>query len=92
MNKKDLLRKVADKTGHPLKEVENITNAVLDTIEEALAANEKVQILGFGTFETRKRSERNGRNPLTGELITIPSGIAPAFKPGGKLKGSVKAQ
>ena len=92
MNKTDVIRKVSEKTGQSLKEAEASTNAILSTIEEALAAGDKVQILGFGTFETRKRSERNGRNPLTGESIIIPSGIAPAFKPGGKLKDSVKAQ
>jgi len=92
MNKTDVIRKVAEKTGQSLKEAEVSTNAILSTIEEALAAGDKVQILGFGTFETRKRSERNGRNPLTGEPITIPSGIVPVFKPGGKLKDSVKAQ
>ena len=91
MNKTDLIRKVSEKTGKSLKEAEASTNAILSTIEETLAAGDKVQLVGFGTFETRKRSERNGRNPLTGEQITIPEGKVPAFKPGRILKESVKA-
>lgn len=92
MNKTDLIRKVSEKTGTSLKEAESLTNAILVTIEEVLSAGDKVQLIGFGTFETRKRAERNGRNPLTGETITIPEGKVPAFKPGRSLKESVKVE
>ena len=57
---------------------------------EALSAGEKVQLIGFGTFETRKRSGRTGRNPQTGKEIQIPASIVPAFKAGNKLKEAVK--
>lgn len=90
MNKTDLINKVAEKTGFTKKDTETHVNAVLDTIQETLAAGEDVQLIGFGTFEVRDRAERNGRNPQTGETITVPAGKVPAFKAGTKLKGAVK--
>lgn len=65
-------------------------NGFLGEIEEALASGEKVQLIGFGTFETRKRSGRTGRNPQTGKTIEIPESNVPAFKAGNKLKEAVK--
>ena len=59
-------------------------------ISEALAEGDKVQLIGFGTFETRKRKARSGRNPQTGEVIEIPESMVPAFKPGNKLKDATK--
>lgn len=90
MNKVDLVNKVVEKSGLKKKDVEATVNAVLDSISEALAGGEKVQIIGFGTFETRKRAARNGRNPQTGEVISIPESFVPAFKPGNKLKDVTK--
>lgn len=86
MNKMDLINKVAEETGLKKKDAEQAVNSVFTVIEEALAAGEKVQIIGFGTFETRSRSARSGRNPQTGETIEIPASTVPAFKPGNKLK------
>ena len=90
MNKAELARKVAEKAGLTIKDAETAVNALFGSIEEALAAKEKVQISGFGTFEVRERSERTARNPQTGETITVPGGWVPAFKPGKELKESVK--
>ncbi|MEH7342153.1 HU family DNA-binding protein, partial [Priestia megaterium] len=65
-------------------------DALLETISNTLAKEEKIQLVGFGTFEIRERSERTGRNPQTGEEMTIPASKAPAFKPGKELKEAVK--
>ncbi|MBX6352660.1 MAG: HU family DNA-binding protein [Thermoflavifilum sp.] len=86
MNKNDLISKVAEATGLKKKDAEAAVNAVFGAIEDALKSGDKVQIIGFGTFETRKRAARSGRNPQTGEAITIPESTVPAFKPGNKLK------
>ncbi|MDP9729756.1 HU family DNA-binding protein [Alicyclobacillus sp. TC] len=86
MNKADLVNKVADKTGLKKKDAEAAVNSVFESIEEALREGEKVQVIGFGTFETRTRAARSGRNPQTGETIEIPAATVPAFKPGNKLK------
>ena len=72
------------------KDAETAVNSVFAAIEEALAAGDKVQIIGFGTFETRERSARSGRNPQTGESISIPASTVPAFKPGNRLKEMTK--
>ncbi|MCY0876217.1 MAG: HU family DNA-binding protein [Firmicutes bacterium] len=90
MNKVDLINRVVEKTSLKKKDVETAVNAVLDSISEALAEGEKVQLIGFGTFETRTRKERSGRNPQTGEVITIPASSVPAFKPGNKLRDVTK--
>ncbi|MCY0901913.1 MAG: HU family DNA-binding protein [Firmicutes bacterium] len=90
MNKVDLVNKVVEKTSLKKKDVETAVNAVLDSISEALSDGEKVQLIGFGTFETRTRKERSGRNPQTGEVITIPASSVPAFKPGNKLRDVTK--
>jgi DNA-binding protein HU-beta len=91
MNKTDLIHKVAEKTGSTKKDAESHVNAILDVIEETLAAGDDVQLIGFGTFEARERAERTGRNPQTGEEIIIPAGKVPAFKAGKALKDAVKA-
>ena len=91
MNKTDLIHKVAEKTNSTKKDAEAHVNAILDVIEETLAAGDEVQLIGFGTFESRERAERTGRNPQTGEEITIPAGKVPAFKAGKALKDAVKA-
>ena len=78
MNKTELITAVAEKTGMSKKDADSAVNAVLDTIIEAVACEEKVQIVGFGTFEVRARSERQGRDPRTNSPITIPASKVPA--------------
>lgn len=90
MNKMDLVNQVAEKTGLKKSQAELAVNSVFSAIEEALSAGDKVQVIGFGTFETRKRSARSGRNPQTGETISIPESVVPAFKPGNKLKEVIR--
>ena len=90
MNKADLIQKVMEKAEVSKKVAEATVNAVTKSIEEALVAGDKVQIIGFGTFETRERQARTGRNPRKpGETIEIPASIAPAFKAGKALKDAV---
>ena len=89
MNKTDLINAVAAETQLSKKDSEAAINATLDSITDALVRDEKVVLVGFGTFETRQRAERIGRNPSTKEEITIPASKAPAFKPGKSLKDKV---
>ncbi|HHW06871.1 MAG TPA: HU family DNA-binding protein [Clostridia bacterium] len=89
MNKADLVNAVAEKAELTKKDAEKAVNAVFASIEEALARDEKVQLVGFGTFEVRDRAQRTGRNPKTGEEIVIPASKVPAFKPGKALKEAV---
>lgn len=90
MNKTELIAVVAEKTGITKKDADVVVNAMLDTIIETVAADEKVQLVGFGNFEVRARSERKGRDPRTNEEITIPSSKVPAFKVGKAFKQAVK--
>ncbi|MGF1438260.1 HU family DNA-binding protein [Bacillus thuringiensis] len=90
MNKTELIKIVGEKAVLTQKDAAAATQAVLDTITSALANEEKVQILGFGTFEVRERSARTGRNPQTGEEMQIAASKAPAFKAGKELKEAVK--
>ncbi|WP_242242822.1 HU family DNA-binding protein [Bacillus cereus group sp. BfR-BA-01309] len=90
MNKTELTKAVADKAELTQKDAATATQAVLEAITTALANEEKVQILGFGTFEVRERSARTGRNPQTGEEMQIAASKAPAFKAGKELKEAVK--
>ena len=89
MNKAELVAAVAEKTGFTKKDAELAVNAFVSSVEGALVAGEKVQLIGFGTFEVRERGERVGRNPRTKETITIPASKAPAFKAGKALKDAV---
>ena len=89
-NKADLVDKIADKTGLTKKDSNAAVEAVFDSIQEFLAEEEKVQLIGFGTFEVRERAARKGRNPQTGEEIQIPATKVPAFKAGKNLKEAVK--
>ena len=86
MNKSQVIDAVAQKTGPKKKEAENVVNAFLSTIEDALANEEKVQLVGFGTFETKVRKARIGRNPATKESIEIPASKHPSFTAGKALK------
>lgn len=89
-NKAELVSEVALKTKLTKKQVANTVDAILDSIQENLAKGEKVQLIGFGTFEVRHRAARKGRNPQTGDEIEIPASEVPAFKPGKALKDAVK--
>ena len=89
MNKAELIAAVAEKTGMSKKDTETVIVAALNTITEALAEEEKVQLVGFGSFEVKKRAERTGLNPKTLESIAIPASKAPVFKPGKALKEAV---
>ena len=89
-NKADLISQVADATNTTKKDATPVVEAVFEAIQENLANGEKVQIIGFGTFEVRERAARKGRNPQTGDEIQIPATKVPAFKPGKGLKDAVK--
>lgn len=89
MNKTELVASVAEKAGMTKKDAEKAINAVFSSVEEALAKNDKVQIIGFGTFEVKAREERKGRNPQTGKEINIPASKSPVFKAGKGLKDIV---
>jgi len=90
VNKSELVDQVAEKAGMSKKDGEKAVKAVLDSITAGLARGEKVQLVGFGTFEVRNRKAREGRNPATGEKIRIGALKVPAFKPGKALKDKVK--
>ena len=90
MNKSELVDMVVEKVDLTKKDSEKVVTAVFESITESLANNEKVQLVGFGTFEVRSRKEREGRNPATGEKMTVKAQNIPAFKPGKALKNMVK--
>ena len=89
MTKAELVANVAEKSGLDRKQSDKAVVAVFDTIKKALVEGDKVQIIGFGTFENRERSARKGRNPRTGEEIDIPASKLPSFKAGKGLKEEV---
>ena len=89
MNKAELIAKVAETSNLTKKDSEIALNAVVGAIQEALVKGEKVQLVGFGSFEVRKRAARKGRNPQTKEEIKIPASKAPVFKAGKALKDLV---
>ena len=89
MNKTQLIDVVVAKTGMKKKEAEAAVNASIEAITEALKAGDKVQLIGFGTFEVKERAAREGRNPKTGETIKIAASKHPAFAAGKALKDAV---
>ncbi|EEW93162.1 HU family DNA-binding protein [Granulicatella elegans] len=89
-NKAELVDRVAKKTQLTKKDVSAAVDALFETIQEALQAGEKVQVIGFGNFEVRERAARKGRNPQSGEEIQIEASKVPAFKAGKALKDAVK--
>jgi len=89
MNKAELVTSIAQKSNLSKKDAEQALNAMLSSIEEALARGEKVQLVGFGSFEVRERAERKGRNPQTKEEIIIKASKIPIFRVGKALKDSV---
>ena len=89
MNKSDLIAEIAAKTGSTKKDAEATLNAFVDVVTESLVKGDKVQLVGFGSFEVRKIAARKGRNPQTKEEIKIPASKAPVFKAGKALKDLV---
>ena len=89
MNKVELVTKMAEKSNLTKKEAALALDAFIESVEEALENKEKVQLVGFGTFETRERAAREGRNPRTKETITIPASTVPVFKAGKEFKDRV---
>jgi len=89
VNKSELIAKMAEKSGLTKKDNEAVLKAFIESVEEALVNNEKVQLVGFGTFETRERAARVGRNPRTKEEIQIPASKVPVFKVGKEFKDIV---
>ena len=90
MTKTELISAIAEKTGASKKVSDAALAATIEAITEALKAGDKVSLVGFGTFEAKKRAAREGKNPRTGEKITIPATIAPTFKAGKALKEAIK--
>lgn len=90
MNRAELVTAMAEKAGVSKKDADNILKAFIDTVEDAVKANDKVQLVGFGTFESRERAAREGKNPRTGEKITIAASKVPAFKVGKAFKDLLK--
>ncbi len=91
MNKTELIAALAEKTGSRKQDAEKALNAFVDVVTEALAEGNRVQIVGFGSFEVKERAARTARNPRTGEEITIEASKAPVFKAGKALKDAVDA-
>ena len=89
MNKADLISAIANETGLSKKDTEATVNSFVNVVSGALENKDSVQLIGFGTFETRERAARTGKNPQTGEAIKIPASKAPKFKAGKALKDVV---
>ena len=91
MNKTELVAAIAEKAGLSKKDAEGAVKAFTDTVAEQLKAGEKIQLVGFGTFEVAERAARTGRNPQTGADMEIPASKSPKFKAGKALKDIVNA-
>ncbi len=89
MNKAELITSMAEKSKLTKKDAELALKALIESVEETLEKGEKVQLVGFGTFETRQRAAREGRNPRTKEVIKIPATTVPVFKAGKEFKDKV---
>ncbi len=90
MNKVELVNAIAERTNISKKDAEAALKAFTDVVAEQLKAGDKVQLVGFGTFEVAERPAREGRNPVTGETIKIAASKAPKFKAGKALKDSIQ--
>ena len=90
MNKNDLVNSVVETTGIKKKDVEDVIKATFDNIAKAMTDGDKVQLIGFGTFEVRERAARIGKNPATGSEIKIEARKIPAFRAGKALKDAIK--
>lgn len=91
MNKGELIDQIAENTGATKKEADAILSAAIETIIETVSSDEKVVVVGFGSFEARDRKAREGRNPKTGEKMSIPASRVPAFSAGKLFKEKVKS-
>lgn len=91
MNKKELVAAIVEKSAVSKKDAEAVINAFTDIVTETMTKGDKIQLVGFGTFEVSERAERTGRNPRTGEKRVIPASKAPKFKAGKALKDAVNA-
>ena len=89
MNRYELVAEIAEKSELTKKDSEKALSAFIESVTEILKSGEKVQLIGFGTFEVRKREARTGRDPRTGNPIKIPASMSPAFKAGKSLKDAV---
>ncbi|MCQ6288820.1 HU family DNA-binding protein [Bacillus cereus] len=89
MNKTELIQKVAQETGLKRPQASLAVDTLLESIQQALQNGDNVQLIGFGSFEVRERAAREGRNPQSGESITIPARKVPAFKAGKQLKEAI---
>lgn len=92
MNKTELVALVAEKASMSKKNAGVAVDATLNAITDAIAKGDKVQLVGFGTFETKRRGERNGKNPRTGEPVKIPAVTVPSFKAGKNLKDAASGK
>lgn len=91
MNKTELVAAIAEKSELSKKDSEKALKAFIDTVTDELKKGEKIQLVGFGTFEVSERAERTGRNPQTGKEMVIPASKAPKFKAGKALKDMINA-
>ena len=89
MNKEELVQEISKKSKVTQKEAADVLSALIETVESTVAGGQKVTLVGFGTFEPRKRAARNGRNPQTGKDIKIPAKTVPVFSAGKKFKDVV---
>ncbi|MFN3921485.1 MAG: HU family DNA-binding protein [Caldimicrobium sp.] len=90
MNKADLVKRMAEIAGTTKANAEKLLDAFMQAVEEAISKEDKVVLVGFGTFQVVKRAARSGRNPRTGEPLKIPAKKVVKFTPGKKLEGAVK--
>ena len=86
MNRTELIDAIVKEAGVPKKDADKVLKAYVNTVEKAVKKGDKVQLVGFGTFELRKRAARKAKNPQTGETIKVPAAKVPAFKPGKAFK------
>ena len=92
MNKEELVQEISKKAGVTQKEATEVLGSLIDTIQKTVAKGKKVTLVGFGTFEPRKRAARIGRNPQTGKELKIPAKTVPAFSAGKKFKTAVNGK
>ena len=92
MNKEELVQEISKKAKVTQKEAGEVLNALVDTIQKTVSKGKKVTLVGFGTFESRKRAARNGRSPQTGKEISIPAKTVPVFSAGKKFKTVVNGK
>ena len=92
MNKEELVQEISKKAKVTQKDAGEVLNALVDTIQKTVSKGKKVTLVGFGTFESRKRAARTGRNPQTGKEIKIPAKTVPVFSAGKKFKTTVNGK